>query len=153
MHDLKCSGVNINHTSSLFADAVTCILVTMFCQDVPFVVVRLITMFKYGFAASDLIHPAKNIALIVFGIMQLYILYRNQKAMQAKSKLEFEERRKSRFHGREKFIQVVNAVTADLQAQRERESRSSNDTVDHIHLSERSGSQSKTVYPPLDMNT
>ena len=92
MHDLKCSGVNINHTSSLFADAVTCILVTMFCQDVPFVVVRLITMFKYGFAASDLIHPAKNIALIVFGIMQLYILYRNQKAMQ--SKIETGIRRK-----------------------------------------------------------
>ena len=110
-------------------------------------------MIKYGFGVSDLLHPAKNIALIIFGTMQLYILYRNRKAVQEKSKLEFEERRKSRFHAREKFIQVVNAVASDLQAQRERESRASNNTVEHIHLSERSGPQSRSLYPPLDLKT
>ena len=91
----------------------------MFCQDIPFVVVRLTTMIMYGFAVSDLIHPAKNIALIVFGVMQLHIIVKNHKTMKQNSKRQFEERRKSRFNGKEKFIQVVNAVTSDLQVQRE----------------------------------
>ena len=123
----------------------------MFCQDIPFVVVRLTTMIMYGFAVSDLIHPAKNIALIAFGVMQLYIIVKNHKTMKQKSKWEFEERRKSRFNGKEKFIQVVNAVTSDLQAQRDRvrdrSTRSSENVVEHIHLNE---GQNRATYPPLD---
>ena len=109
-------------------------------------------MINYGFAVSDLIHPAKNIMLIVFGLMQLYIIFKNHKTMQQKSKWEFEERRKSRLNGRQKFIQVVNAVTSDLQTQRERDrqSKSSGHTVEHIQLNEEQTTQGRTIYPPLD---
>ena len=66
---------------TMFAGAVVSILVTMFCQDVPFIVVRVTLMILWGFSVSDILHPLKNFALIVFGALQLYIMYRNSRTL------------------------------------------------------------------------
>ncbi|ELU01845.1 hypothetical protein CAPTEDRAFT_191266 [Capitella teleta] len=54
---------------------VTCIVVSLVCSDVPFLVIRLATMIHYGFLVSDLIFPVKNLALILFQGTQLYMIY------------------------------------------------------------------------------
>ncbi|CAD5118227.1 DgyrCDS6949 [Dimorphilus gyrociliatus] len=60
------------------------ILVGIFCCDVPFVVIRVITMVKFGFfTVALIIHPLKNVALILFGSVQLYIIYINYKQTQS----------------------------------------------------------------------
>ena len=61
--------------------AAVCIVVSMFCVDIPFVIVRLATMIEFGLIVSDLIHPLKNIAMICFGLTQLYIIRNNRSAM------------------------------------------------------------------------
>ena len=74
--------------------AATCILVGMICNDIPFVVVRLMTLTEFGLQISDLIHPAKNIAMILFGITQLYIIFYNTRASRrAVDEVKYEERR------------------------------------------------------------
>ena len=60
--------------------AAVCIVVSMLCVDIPFVIVRLWTMIEFGLIVSDLIHPLKNIAMICFGLTQLTIIYSNRKA-------------------------------------------------------------------------
>lgn len=54
---------------------VTCIIVSLVCSDVPFLVIRSATMILYGFLVSDLIFPVKNLALILFQGTQLYMIY------------------------------------------------------------------------------
>ena len=61
--------------------AAVCIVVSMFCVDIPFLIVRLSTMIQFGLVVSDIIHPAKNIAMICFGTTQLYIIYVNRKSI------------------------------------------------------------------------
>ena len=61
---------------------VVCILVSMFCNDIPFVIIRVTTMVKFGLAASDIIHPLKNVALIGFNCTQLYIVWTNSRRNQ-----------------------------------------------------------------------
>ncbi len=70
----------------LCAGAVTSILVTMFVQDVPFVIIRVIVLIEHDFRGSDLIHPLKNSAFILFGLLQLYIIHRNQKTLKEKAR-------------------------------------------------------------------
>ena len=79
--------------------AATVILVTMFCNDIPFVVVRLSTLVMYGFEVSDLIYPVKNIGMIFFGATQLYIMYANKKLRKANQKARFSENRVSKYPG------------------------------------------------------
>ena len=84
-------------------DMATGIVVSLVCCDIPFVIIRLCTLFMYGFKVSDLIHPAKNIALIVFGLAQLFMLWKTveeRKEEQIDSKVrpkpKFPQRRLSR---------------------------------------------------------
>ncbi len=55
------------------------ILVSMFCNDIPFVIIRITTMAQYGLDVSDIMHPTKNIALIIFSIIQVYIISKHHK--------------------------------------------------------------------------
>ena len=76
--------------------AAVSIIVSMCTVDIPFVVVRLWTMIEFGLIVSDIIHPLKNIALILFGCTQLWIIYVNYKAMlksQAEERANAERKR------------------------------------------------------------
>lgn len=79
--------------------AVTVIIVTMVCNDIPFVIVRLSTLFIYGFQASDFIHPVKNIGMICFGATQLFFIRRNSLDAKRKKKARFSEKRISKYPG------------------------------------------------------
>lgn len=75
------------------------ILVGIFCCDVPFVVIRLTTMIKFGFfTVAVIIHPMKNIALILFSSVQLYIIYTNYRQSQKTDEpsIKISEKRQSR---------------------------------------------------------
>ncbi len=69
------------------------ILVSMFCNDIPFVIIRITTMVQYGLDVSDIIHPIKNLALIIFGIIQVYIISKNQKEAKLQKKKKYCEHR------------------------------------------------------------
>ena len=84
--------VHIDDKGSSLGAAV-CIVVSMFCVDIPFVIVRLWTMIEFGLIVSDLIHPLKNIAMICFGLTQLTIIYSNRKAFRKGKNVNFQEQR------------------------------------------------------------
>ncbi len=73
------------------------ILVSMFCNDIPFVIIRITTMAQYGLDVSDIIHPTKNIALIIFGIIQVYIIHKNSKEPQLKNQKTYVKNRCERY--------------------------------------------------------
>ena len=58
------------------------ILVSMFCCDIPFVIIRFWTLaefqFKTNHFSGDLLHPLKNVALIAFDLMQLAIIWKHK---------------------------------------------------------------------------
>ena len=60
----------------------TAVLVSMFCCEVPFVTIRLWTLVVFDFrsntSGSDLLHPIKNIMLIIFDILQLAIIHKHK---------------------------------------------------------------------------
>jgi len=73
------------------------ILCGMILCDLPFVVIRISTLAIYGFDVSDLIHPVKNIAMIIFDCTQLYIIHRTIKDVKAnKAEPTFKQKRRSR---------------------------------------------------------
>ena len=76
--------------------AAVCIIVSLFCVDIPFVIVRLWTMIEFGLIVSDLIHPLKNIAMICFGLTQIYIIRTNRRTSKnaALREHKFNEERK-----------------------------------------------------------
>ncbi|CAH1774178.1 unnamed protein product [Owenia fusiformis] len=59
------------------------ILVNMFLQDIPFVVVRFTIMGLYGMKASDFIHPVKNVVFVMIYIFQLVLLFSNNRTTSA----------------------------------------------------------------------
>ena len=64
-----------------------CILTSMFCNDIPFVVIRLATMIIFGtFLLSDMIFLMKNFFVIIFSCIQLGFIYHNQTHQRAVNK-------------------------------------------------------------------
>ena len=91
---LPAQPTNITQHGAPKGAAIT-IIVSMCCVDIPFVIVRLWTMAEFGLIVSDLIHPLKNIALILFGSTQLWIIYANYKAqLKAQAQKAADEERK-----------------------------------------------------------
>ena len=73
------------------------ILAGMILCDIPFVIIRITTLGVYGFDVSDLIHPVKNVAMIIFDCTQLYIIHRTVKDVKDnKTRPKFKEKRISR---------------------------------------------------------
>ena len=70
---------NANISKRNIRQSVICTVVSILCNDLPFFIVRLAAMIHFGFRAGDVIHPAKNLALIAFGCTELYILHYNFK--------------------------------------------------------------------------
>ena len=56
---------------------VVCILTSVFCNDLPFVVIRLATMIVFGFLVSDMIFLLKNVFVIIFSCIQLCVVGKN----------------------------------------------------------------------------
>ena len=57
---------------------VVCIVTSMVCNDIPFVVIRLATMIIFGFLISDMVFLVKNIFVIIFNIIQLSVIFYNR---------------------------------------------------------------------------
>ena len=91
--------VSIEGSGSAMGEAVA-IVVTLLCIDIPFAIIRLTTLFLFGFEASDFIYPVKNIGMICFGSVQLYFLWHNgQKEAKEDKEKRFTQKRISRFPG------------------------------------------------------
>ena len=52
---------------------------SVFCTDLPFVVIRLVSVGMYGLEVVDFIHPAKNVCFLAFGFWQIGLLKKNAK--------------------------------------------------------------------------
>lgn len=79
--------------------AAACIVVELLCCDIPFAVVRLSTRVLFGYKASDFIHTIKNIGMVVFGAIQLGIIYRNTQDAKEHKAAHFKEKRMSKHPG------------------------------------------------------
>jgi len=59
---------------------IVCILTSMICNDIPFVVIRLATMIIFeSFLISDMVFLIKNFFVIIFNIIQLGVIFYNRK--------------------------------------------------------------------------
>ena len=60
-------------------DACRCVYFGIFCNDLPFVIIRFVSIGMHGLEVVDFIHPAKNTFLLIFGFMQIRLLKINAK--------------------------------------------------------------------------
>jgi len=59
---------------------IVCIVTSMFCNDIPFIVIRLATMIIFeSFLISDMVFLVKNFFVIIFNLIQLGVIFYNRK--------------------------------------------------------------------------
>lgn len=54
-----------------------CLLFTIFCNDLPFIIIRSASWGLYGLEVTGIIQPLKNITFIIFAVIQLILLHRH----------------------------------------------------------------------------
>jgi len=73
-----------------------CILTSMFCNDIPFVIIRLATMIIFStFLISDMIFLMKNFFVLIFSCIQLGFIFTNLKHHKNAQEAEWASNNKS----------------------------------------------------------
>ena len=106
------------------------ILVSMFLNDIPFVIIRCITLINFDGRTSDIIYPLKNAAMVIFGCIQIRAIRRNLRSHKKTGEIVVRISRKSKFPGA--WCEESEEEMKTMTLEDENEKRMS--TLSHMHM-------------------